>query len=186
MKRHFYINDDLDELDRIEQELESSGVHKPQIYVFSQDDSGVLAHDHLHNIESVFKNDVVRGTILGAWIGVGMAALVLIVTSYSNWPSTYTWVPFIFLAIVLLGFFTWSGGLYGIQEPHHDFKRFETELRAGKHVFTVDVDENQEDILNNVVKAHPGLKLAGTGKSSPRWLVMGQYNIKKFTSETFP
>jgi hypothetical protein len=115
-----------------------------------------------------------------------MAALVLIVTSYSNWPSTYTWVPFNFLAIVLLGFFTWSGGLYGIEESHHDFKRFETELRAGKHVFTVDVDENQENILNNVIKAHLGLKSAGTGKSSPRWLVMGQYNIKKFTSETFP
>jgi hypothetical protein len=71
MKRHFYISDDLDELDRIEQELESSGVHKPQIHVFSQDDSGVLAHDHLHNIELVFKNDVVRGTITGAWIGLG-------------------------------------------------------------------------------------------------------------------
>jgi hypothetical protein len=38
MKRHFYISDDLDELDRIEQELESRGVHKLQIHVFSQDD----------------------------------------------------------------------------------------------------------------------------------------------------
>jgi len=185
MKRHYYISDDLDELDRIELELESSGVHKPQIYVFSKDDSGVLAHDHLHNIESVFKNDVVNGTITGAWIGLGMAALVLIVTSYSDLPSTYTWVPFILLAIVLLGFFAWLGGLYGIQEPHHDFKRFETQLREGKHVFIVDVDANQEDILDKVAKAHLGLKLAGTGKASPRWLVMGQYKIKKITSEIF-
>jgi hypothetical protein len=186
MKRHYYISDDLDDLDRIEQELESSGVHKPQIHVFSKDDSGVLAHDHLHNIESVFKNDVVHGTKTGAGIGLGMAALVLVVTSYSDWPVTYTWVPFIFLAIVLLGFFAWLGGLYGIQEPHHDFKRFEAELRAGKHVFIVDVDANQEGVLDKVVKAHPELILAGTGKASPRWLVMGQYKIKKFTSETFP
>lgn len=186
MKRHYYISDDLDDLDRIEQELESSGVHKPQIHVFSQDDSSVLAHDHLHNINSVFKNDVVHGTITGTWIGVGIAALVLIVTSYSDWPITYTWVPFIFLAIVLLGFSAWLGGLYGIQEPHHDFKRFETQLRAGKHVFIVDVDPNQESVLDKVVKAHPGLKLAGTGKASPRWLVMGQHNIKKITSDTFP
>jgi hypothetical protein len=186
MKRHYYISDDLDDLDRIEQELESSGVHKPQIHVFSQDDSGVLAHDHLHNIKSVFKNDVVHGTKTGAGIGVGMAALVLIVTSYSDWPATYTWVPFIFLAVVLLGFFAWLGGLYGIQEPHHDFKRFETQLRAGKHVFIVDVDAIQEDILDKVVKDHPKLILAGTGKAAPRWLVMGQYKIKKITSETFP
>jgi hypothetical protein len=78
------------------------------------------------------------------------------------------------------------GGLYGIQEPHHDFNRFETQLREGKHVFIVDVDANQEDILDKVAKAHPELKLAGTGKASPRWLVMGQYKIKKITSEIFP
>lgn len=137
-------------------------------------------------MESVFKNDVVHGTITGAWVGTGLATLVLIVTSYSDWPATYTWIPFAFLALVLLGFSAWLGGLWGIQEPHHDFKRFETQLRAGKHVFIVDADSDQEDVLNIVVQAHPGLKLAGTGKASPRWFVMGQHNIKKITSETFP
>ena len=186
MKRHFYVSDDLDDLDRIEAELESRGVHRPQIHVFSRDESGVDTHDHLHNIESVFKKDIVHGTIVGAWIGVALAALVLIVTSYTDWPETYTWVPFIFLAIVLLGFCAWSGGLYGIQEPHHDFKRFEAQLREGKHVFIVDVDPEQEAALARVVQAHPRLQLAGTGRATPRWIVMGQYRIKKFTSETFP
>ncbi|MCZ6881783.1 MAG: hypothetical protein O7F15_02100, partial [Gammaproteobacteria bacterium] len=122
----------------------------------------------------------------GAWIGAAIATLILIVTSYSNWPETYTWMPFIFLAIVMLGFGAWAGGLYGIQEPHQDFKRFESQLRAGKHVFIADVDEEQESSLDLVVKAHPGLQLAGTGKATPRWVVMCQHNIKKFTSDTFP
>ncbi len=186
MKRHFYVSDDLDDLEHIEEELEARGVHTPQIHVFSRDDQAVDKHDHLHNIESVFKKDIVHGIIVGAWIGVTLAALVLIVTAYSNWPESYTWVPFIFLAIVLLGFSTWAGGLYGIQEPHRDFKRFETQLREGKHVFVVDVDPEQESSLERVMQAHPGLQLAGTGKATPRWIVMGQYNIKKFTSETFP
>lgn len=186
MKRHFYISDDLDDLDRLEVELEASGVHKPQIHVFSKDDAAVETHDHLHNMESVFKNDVVHGTITGTWIGVAIAALVLIITSYSDWPESYTWVPFIFLAIVLLGFCAWAGGLYGIQEPHKDFKRFELQLRQGKHVFIVDVDPDQEASLERAVQAHPGLLLAGTGKASPRWIVVGQHNIKKFTSDTFP
>jgi hypothetical protein len=186
MKRHFYISDDLDDLDRIEVELEASGVNKPQIHVFSKDETGVANHDHLHNIESVFKNDVVHGTITGAWIGVAIAALVLIVTSYSDWTETYSWMPFIFLAVVLLGFCAWAGGLYGIQEPHKDFRRFEAQLRQGKHVFIVDVDPEQEASLDRVVQAHPGLQLAGTGKATPRWIVMGQHNIKKFTSDTFP
>jgi hypothetical protein len=186
MKRHFYISDDLDDLDRIEMELEASGVHKPQIHVFSKDEAGVESHDHLHNMESIFKNDVVHGTITGAWIGAMIAALILITTSYSDWTETYTWMPFIFLSIVMLGFCAWLGGLYGIQEPHKDFKRFRAQLREGRHVFIVDVDPVQEAGLERVVRAHPGLQLAGTGKATPRWLIMGQYNIKKFTSSTFP
>ena len=129
MKRHFYVTGDLDDLERIEEELETRGVHRPQIHVFSRDDSAVEAHDHLHNIESVFKKDLVHGVIVGSWIGVVLASLVLIVSSYSDWPATYTWMPFIFLATVLLGFGAWSGGLYGIQVPNRDFKRFEATSR---------------------------------------------------------
>ncbi len=125
MKRHFYVSEDLDDLERIEEELETRGVHRPQIHVFSRDDTAVETHHHLHNIESVFKKDVVHGAIVCTWIGIVLAALVLIVTAYSDWPDTYTWMPFIFLAVVLLGFCAWSGGLYGIQVPHRDFKRFE-------------------------------------------------------------
>ncbi|MBT8435719.1 MAG: NAD/FAD-utilizing enzyme [Gammaproteobacteria bacterium] len=186
MKRHFYVSEDLDDLDRIEVELENRGVHRPQIHVFSRDDTAVETHDHLHNIESVFKKDVVHGIIVGTWIGIVLAALVLIITAYSNWPEAYTWMPFIFLALVLFGFSIWSGGLYGIQVPHRDFKRFEAQLREGKHVFIVDVDPEQESSLARVVERHPGLQLAGTGRATPRWIVMGQHNIKKFTSETFP
>ena len=186
MKRHFYVSEDLDDLERIEEELETNGVHRPQIHVFSRDDTAVDTHDHLHNIDSVFKMDMVHGIIVGCWIGTVLAALVLGITAYSDWPGSYTWMPFIFLAVVLFGFSVWSGGLYGIQVPHHDFKRFEDQLREGKHVFIVDVDPEQEASLEWVVHRHEGLQLAGTGKATPRWIVMGQYGIKKFTSETFP
>ena len=186
MKRHFYISDDLDDLDQIEEELETSGVHRPQIHVFSKDDAGVETHDHLHNIEAVLKQDVVHGTIVGALIGAALFVLVLVVTAVFGWADAYSWWPFIFLAVVLLGFATWSGGLYGIQVPHKDFKRFESQLRDGKHVFIVDVDPEQEDRLNRVISGHPRLQLAGTGAATPRWVVMGQHHVREFTSNTFP
>ncbi|MGD2171746.1 MAG: NAD/FAD-utilizing enzyme [Gammaproteobacteria bacterium] len=186
MKRHFYVTDDLDDLDRIEEELESRGVHRPQIHVFSRDDAAVETRDHLHNIESVFKQDLVHGTLVGIGIGVLLAGLVLVAAAFSDLPGVYTWTPFVMLAIVLLGFCAWSGGLYGIQVPNRDFRRFEAQLRAGKHVFIVDVDPEQEAALARVVNRHPHLQLAGTGKATPRWIVMGKHNIIKFTTETFP
>ena len=186
MKRYYFISDNLDELNQTEKELEASGVHKPQLHVLSDNDSGVRNHKHLHNIRSVFKTNVAHGMIIGAWIGLGAALLTLVVTHLSGWVSDYTWMPFVFLAVVALGFCTWAGGLYGIQSPHKDLKQFESQLKNGKHVFIVDIDSQQKSILDTIVEKYPSLKLANEGESTPRWVVMGQHRFQKFTTETFP
>ena len=186
MKRHYFISDDLDDLDRIEVELERRGIHKPQIHVLSKDDAGVDIHKHLHNIESVFKQNVVNGTIVGAMLGALAAALVMAIGYLTSLPETLTWVPLYFLAIIVFGFFTWSGGFYGIQAPHKEFRRFQNDLKNGKHIFIVDVDSTQEDIIKQVEADHPLLVDAGTGTATPRWIVMGQQGFKDFTATTFP
>ncbi len=185
MKRHYYISDDLDDLEHVEEELEKVGVATPQIHVLSRDDAGVALHEHLHAVESVFKKDVVHGTEIGAVIGVIGAALVLGVSYFSGVTETVGWMPFIFLAVIVLGFCTWEGGLFGIQEPHQDFKRFEADLEAGKHVFFVDVDDEQEAALSAIVNAHPRMKQAGEGRATPKVVVEAQ---KKFhdAMETLP
>lgn len=186
MKRHYFISDDLDDLDSIEQELEHRGISKPQIHVLSKDDLGVEKHRHLHNIESVFKLNVVHGMIIGAMLGLLAAVLVLTIGFLTPLPETFTWTPFYFLAVVLFGFITWSGGFYGIQSPHKDFKRFQNDLDAGKHIFIIDVDPSQEKIVKQMKSDHADLKSAGTGSATPRWIIMGQQNIRDITSTTFP
>ena len=186
MKRHYFISDNLDDLDSVEQQLENAGVLRSQIHVLSKDDAGVETHEHLHNIESVLKFDVVHGTMLGAIIGFILAIATLAIGEYSNLTATYTWTPFLFLAVVLFGFSTWFGGYHGIQTPHKDFKRFENDLNEGRHVFFVDIDKAQKKILKEVTSAHPGLKKAGTGPSTPRWVVMGQDKAVGIATHTFP
>ncbi len=185
MKRHFYLSSDLDDLDHVEEELERAGVGTPQIHVLSFDDAGVAMRPHLHPVEAVLKQDVVRGTEIGAVVGVIGAALVLAVSYYSGVTQTVGWVPFLFLAVVVLGFCTWEGGLFGIQEPHHDFVRFQEDLTAGKHVFFVDIDDEQEAALAKIVNDHPGLHPAGEGEATPKVVVEAQ---KKFQSamQTLP
>ncbi len=180
MKRHFFISDNLDELEAVERELEDSGLATPQIHVLSQDDAEV-EHHRLPEVEAVLRKDVVHSMEWGAVIGVVGAALVLAVAYFAGWTeSAAGWIPFIFLAIVVLGFCTWEGGLFGIQEPHHQFKRFQNALSEGKHVFFVDVTEQQEDILNSVIRGHPKLELAGEGDSSPEWVIEWRKNWNGF------
>jgi hypothetical protein len=179
MKRHYYISNDLDDLEIVERDLEAAGVTTPQIHVLSEDDAGLDEH-HLHKVEAVLKKDVVHGTELGAVVGVVAAAAVLAIAYYSGLTETYTWVPAIFLSVILLGFCTWEGGLIGIQEPHVDFKRFEDDLKAGRHVLFVDVDPDQEEILQRIVGQHPKLTLAGEGSATPKVVVMAQEKFSDF------
>jgi hypothetical protein len=179
MKRQYFISDDLDDLEHVERDLESAGVTTPQIHILSEDDSGVELH-HLHEVEAVLKKDVVHGTERGALVGIIAAAAILTLAWFSGLTATYTWVPAIFLAVIVLGFCTWEGGLIGIQEPHTDFRRFQDDLHQGKHILFVDVDPGQEAILRAVVGKHPKLQEAGEGNSTPRWIVGAQQRFTRF------
>lgn len=186
MRRHYFISDNLDDLNTLEKRLENRGVLHSQIRVLSKDDAGVEAREHLHNIKSIMKYDVVHGTMHGALVGVVLAIASLTLGEYTNLTSTYTWMPFIFLAVVLFGFSTWFGGYHGIQTPHKDFRKFERFLNQGKHVFYVDIDLEQELMLEEVTSIYPELEKAGTGSSAPRWVIVWQGKAIDIATHTFP
>jgi len=180
MKRHYFVSDDLDDLEHVEEELERDGLVTPQIHVLSHDDAGVAGHPHLHEVEAVMRTDVVRSMKRGAVVGLIAAPLVLFVAHYFGFAGQYTWVPFIFLSIVVLGFCTWEGGFLGIQTPHHQFKKYEKFLDAGKHILFIDVKAAQQQILDRVVSEHPGLVYAGEGKATASWFVHGHEKMRIF------
>ena len=180
MNRHFYISDDLDDLEQVEEELESNGISTPHIHVLSHNDAEVALHKHLHEVEAVLRTDVVRGTKIGALVGIVSAAAVIVFTYLFGWADTVTWLPFVFLAIMVLGFCTWEGGFLGIQIKNKRFAQFDPALKAGKHIFFVDIEPKNERLLAKVVNHHPGLAAAGVGPSVPQWFIRVQEMFKKF------
>lgn len=180
MKRHYYISDDLRDLQIIGQELQDVRITRPQYHVLSEDDAGVNQYD-LHEVQSVLKKDVIHSSELGAMIGAALAVITLCSAHLIGMTETTAgWMPFIFLSLVILGFCTWEGGLIGIQSPHYQFARFQNILKKGKHVLFVDVDINQELALSNVISRHPRLKIAGLGEATPKWVIRSQDNYASF------
>ena len=179
MDRYFFISGDLDDMDRVESELENAGVSTAQIHILSKDDDGV-ARRNLHEVHAFMKTDVIRSGLRGAVLGVVAAVLVLFFAHYSSATDNVGWLPFVFLSIVVLGFCTWEGGFFGFQVPNAQFKQFEEVLAQGWHVFFVDVSERQLSVLQSVTDSHRGLKPAGIGSSSPHWVIGWQNKFHKF------
>ncbi len=101
-----------------EEQLEAAGISAPQIHVLSCDDADVEHHHHLHAVQSFMKNDVVHSTERGAVLGLCAFVLVLAIAYFAGWTeSAVGWMPFIFLAVVMLGFCTWEGGLLESRNP---------------------------------------------------------------------
>ena len=172
MLRHYFVSNSLDDLEVFEQQLEAAGVSTPQIHVLSRNDAEVENHRHLHEVQSFMKRDIVYSTECGAVVGLCAFVLVLSVAYFAGWTeSAAGWMPFVFLAVALLGFSAWMGGLIGIEKPNHNFARFEQALSHGKHVFFVDLEPRQEAVLEKLLKSHPQVELAGTGTSTPHWLI---------------
>ena len=180
MQRHYYISDNLDELVTVEHELEAGGISIEQIHVLSDNEAAVDLH-HLPEVTSFMKKDVVHSGETGAFIGILLATLVLGLSYLAGWTETAAgWIPFVFLAVAILGFCTWEGGLFGMQQPNVHFRRFKSLLKRGKHIFFVDVEPAQESILSSIVSRHPQLKVAGTGTSTPGWLLAWQQRWHQF------
>ncbi len=179
MKRYYFIGDDLDVVALVERELQTNGIAAEQIHVLSLDDADAEQH-RVHDVQSLMKKDVIHSAEIGALIGVVASIAVIAGAHFSGLAARVGWVPFVFLAIVLLGFFTWEGGLIGIERPNARFRRFERALRAGAHVFFVDVDPQHEPIVKRILTAHPQLRPAGTGTSLPRWIVGLQHQTRRF------
>jgi hypothetical protein len=187
MRRYYFISRDLDDLERFEIELERQGIPTEQIRVLSVDDTSVGNRRNLNDVAALMKKDLVHAGSYGLVIGVVVALLVLAVAYLGGWSKTPAgWAPFIFLAIVALGFFTWEGGLWGIQTPNVRFKQFEDELRAGRHVFFVDVSADEDSIVASTAKSYPKVQAAGVGTANPHWFVIWNLRLKRFFGETMP
>jgi hypothetical protein len=166
MTKQYYISDNLDELEQVEQELESIGIKDSQIHVLSESAADVENH-HLHMVDSVQQQDVVHSAEIGAIVGVVGALFVLALSHLMGWTQGAAgWLPFIFLSIVVLGFCTWEGGLIGIQKPNVNYAPFKKILEEGKHVLLIDSNHQQELAVNRVIESHPHIQFAGVSDSS--------------------
>ena len=178
MIRHYFISDDLDDLNAVEQELLEAGIDPAQLRVLS-DHNQSNAHK-VDEVDSLSRRDIIHSGLVGGVIGLGVAAIIIGVGYYSGASSLETWLPFIFLSIFVACFCTWEGGLFGIQVSNVQFRRFESLVQQGYHVLLIDMKKVQDENIRQIVEKHPKLQDAGTGQGRPDWVVSSHKNMSAF------
>ncbi|MFK8020932.1 MAG: magnesium transporter [Pseudomonadales bacterium] len=178
--RHYFISNNLNDLENIEEQLERAGISTPQIHVLSLDDTAVENRHKLNDVTSFMKTDVLRSGEIGAAVGLVSAVIFLALVYLGGWAEMIgSWLPFAFIALMILGFSTWEGGFIGIQRKNKRFNRFEQALKDGNHVFFVDLKPGQEDAMDSVISKYKSITLAGTERGTPSWVIEGQERIPR-------
>ena len=181
MKRYFYVSNELDDLQNVENALEESGISRAQIHVLSNDDAGVKERN-LNQVYSWFKTDVISTTYKGLIVGLILAVVVIFFSNSLGAVDSIGWAPFIMLAIVCVGFCTWEGGLIGSHLPSSRFKNFQRSLEEGKHILMVDAEAKDIDFIDSVVAKNPGMKAAGADVTKDQWTVVTERRLRQFAS----
>lgn len=156
MKELAYLADDLDVVESATLKLEKQGIPHDAIRVLSEDDAGVDTH-HLEPVPEWEKRDLIRRGFIGAGVGVVLAASVILLAYGLELYHSFTWAPFILLAIVVAGFCTWEGGLIGSFKLNRRFEGIKDKLKAGAHLMLVKVDTENEGSVNQLVQQHKGI-----------------------------
>ena len=99
MERHFYMSDDLHDLERLAVELENEGMVRPQIHVLTDSEAQLKGH-RLHEVSSLMRTDVIRKGLKGALVGALGFGLVMLAAGFTGMAASFGWTPFVFLAIV--------------------------------------------------------------------------------------
>lgn len=178
MIRHYFISNDIEDLAEVEQELLDTGLDPTQLRVLSDFKRGDL--HKVDEVDSLSRRDIIHSGLVGGCIGLAVASIILAVGYYSGAASLESWLPYLFLAIVVACFCTWEGGLFGIQVSNVQFRRFDTLIQQGYHVLLVDLNKVEDERVREVVERHPKLHDAGIGQGKPSWLVASHKNMNAF------
>lgn len=169
MKRYYFVSDDLDDLKVVEKELQDCGVSPLQMHVVSESE-GEVEKRGLHQVTSLFKKDIVYSMSVGFGVGLGIVALLAALAWMFGLSGERQWMVLALSGLLILGFCTWEGGLFGIQVPNRQFRRFKRALDNGQHLFYVDAENSQTEVVDVVAGRHAHLQMVGSGEGEWHWL----------------
>lgn len=162
MKQQYYLVEDIDNVERICDDLHKAGVEDKRIHIVSDDLDAIESH-HLHQAREIDETDIVRFSERGALIGIIFGLLFLIVSMrYKPFGLEVEGVAAVMITILIVGFCTWWGGIIGAYFTNYRISAFKQAIRGNKFLIMLDVPSNlSKNIRNMMTDTHSDAKWMG-------------------------
>lgn len=153
-----YLTNDLDELEAAEHDLEDNGVPRSHIHVLGNNEAQLQAHD-LPLFSEWSKRDMLYYGLRGALVGGILASTAILGAYIYGVSDPGAWLVIAFVSTLIVGFFTWEGGLVGINKLNHSLEKYREAVNKGEYLLVIDPNSNDEEkIARYAVSSHPVLR----------------------------
>jgi len=149
MKRLYYLTDQIEYAEHISAELIVNGIDAHQIHVLSKDSGGMITR-HLNGLNVFARLDFIRGALSGLLIGLLIALTALLLGHFFFGFDFSGFAQFGFVVLLLL-LGTWVGGLVGFSNENIHLRRFQREIKEGRHLLMIDVGVHQERTVHTLI-----------------------------------
>ena len=165
MQRLYYLTEQLSCARSAADAAACCGVDGGHFHVLSHDEAGIKKH-HLHAATPIHQLDIVRSGERGFIFGL-VAAFFLIsaMSQWTGWFDRFGLVAITGVAAISIGFFTWLGGLVGVQAEHYKIRRFHNAIERGAYLLMVDVGRKNRARVVDLLSRQAGLRPVGEGSS---------------------
>ncbi|MBU2712638.1 hypothetical protein [Zooshikella harenae] len=162
MKRLYYLADEIDEVERISEDLHEEGITDWRFHVLSQDDAGLYNHQ-LHAATPLQRCDLIHRGEQGALIGFLLGSIAGYATLQLNPTGTDVhWMTFLIVIVLFTMFGTWVGGLAGLSHENYKISQFHDALDNGKYLIMVDARRHEEPKVRATMnRYHPEANYVG-------------------------
>jgi len=162
----YYLTDDIESAETIEQDLVSQGVDLSHIHVISHHEEEEKIH-HLHSGSYFMRRNIVQSVERGLMIGL-VAGLFLgeLIASVEYFQQELGWWTIAFSAITFSAFGAWVGGMFGLSTENYKLTKFHSQLEQGQYLMVVDVLRADKKMIGKfMTQNHKESTFAGEGSS---------------------
>jgi hypothetical protein len=162
MKCFYILANDLDHADKVIGDFRKLGVSDDFLHVLGKDEAGIAEH-HLNSSNYLESLDFFREGLIGALLGLFAGGLFSATLNYLD-PFHIPMSTLASAGVVLLFtcFGAWSGAMIGLSQENIKIRDYHDAIDEGQLLIIAYLFKSEEEqILPELMRAHPELKIAG-------------------------